>query len=84
MAPQILTRKEAAALRTNGFGKKHPVRQMIETLKPGEILRVQRSEFDWKKRTPNYFCIRVGRASNSTFKVSNEVGRTGWLIERLT
>lgn len=82
MAIHLLSAKEAATHRKVSLGKKHPARQAIEALKPGQILRIGREDFTWKKKTPNFFCLQITKATGARFKTENEVGRTGWIVTR--
>ena len=54
--PTKLKPEEAKNLKLVPFGKKHPVRAMLETLEAGEMLRINKEDFHWKKTTPNFFC----------------------------
>lgn len=82
MTVHLLTAKQAATHRTVSFGKKHPVRQALEALKPGQILRIGREDFTWKRKTPNFFCLQISAATGAVFNIENEVGKTGWIVTR--
>ena len=83
MPTQKITREEAEKLRLLPFGKKHPIRILIEELKPGELLRISRQDFNWKNRTPNYFCNQITKHSRAKFKMHKIAGKIGWVVERL-
>ncbi len=83
MAIHQLTPNEAATYRKVPFGRKHPVRQALEALKPGQILRIGREDYKSGRRTPNFFCRQISKATGAHFKVENEVGRTGWIVTRV-
>ena len=83
MATKFKSKADAAHLRLLPFGKKHAVRALIEELQPGELLRIGSEEFLWKRKTPNYFCQQISKATKAKFKVYKEFGKTGWVIERI-
>jgi hypothetical protein len=83
MNTEKITREQAAEMRLLPFGKKHPVRALIESLKPGELLHVSRSDFHWKRHTPNFFCRQISKSGKKKFAVLKKVDLSGWVIERL-
>ncbi len=83
MATQLIGQEEAEKLQLLPFGKKHPVRVMLEDLKRGQYLRISREDFNWKGKTPNYFCIRIAKVSKARFKIYKEAYRTGWVVKRV-
>ncbi|MES2620616.1 MAG: hypothetical protein V4615_07180 [Bacteroidota bacterium] len=82
MSTRIISREEAAKLRLMPFGKKHPVRILIEKLQPGQILHIDRTDFAWKRKTPNFFCRQISKTTKARFEVLKE-GKAGWVIERV-
>jgi hypothetical protein len=83
MATRLITKEEAANIRLLPFGKKHPVRILLEELKPGQLLRIGREDFLWKGKTPSFFCHQISKAGKAKFRVLKEVGKTGWVVERV-
>ena len=83
MPTQIISKEEAAAIRLLPFGKKHPVRALIEELQPGQFLRVDPQDFKWKGKTPNFFCLQISKAGKARFKTFKEPGKDGWVVERI-
>jgi hypothetical protein len=83
MATKKITREEAEKIPLQPFGKKHPVRILIEELKPGELLRIDRQDFNWKRHTPNYFCNQIAKRGKAKFKMLKIKTKTGWVVERL-
>ncbi len=84
MATQFITEDVAKQIRTLPFGKKHPVRILLEEMEPGKILRISRQDFSWKRKTPNMFCLEIAKRSKAKFKVRKEHGNTGWVVYRLS
>ena len=82
MATRIINKEEAETLQLLPFGKKHSVRALIEQLKPGQMLHVDRTDFTWKRKTPNFFCRQISENSKARFKVYKAKGKTGWVVER--
>jgi hypothetical protein len=83
MATQIISKDEANVISTLPMGKKHPVRILIEALKPGEILRIDRADFTWKRKTPGIICRAISRSTKAKFRVFKQPNKAGWLVERL-
>jgi len=79
---KIITQQEAEGLGKRPFGKKHFVFALIESLKPGEQLHVTRQDFNWRKKTPNIFVLRIMKTTSKKFSVSNTRDRSGWIVER--
>lgn len=83
MPTQKITREQADKLLLLPFGKKHAVRLLIESLLPGELLEISRADFNWKGKTPNFFCKQIEQHSKAKFKIDKIRGKTGWVVERL-
>ena len=83
MATQFITEDAAKLIRTLPFGKKHPIRILLEEMEPGQILRISRQDFAWKGKTPNLFCREISKRTKAKFKVRTEHGKTGWVVWRL-
>lgn len=83
MATQFITEDDARLIRTLPFGKKHPVRILLEEMEPGQILRISRQDFNWKGKTPNLLCLQIAKRTKAKFKVRKEHGKTGWVVWRL-
>ena len=83
MPTQKITREQAQRLLLLPFGKKHPVRLLIESLQPGELLEISRVDFNWKGKTPNFFCRQIEAGTKAKFKIDKIRGNTGWVVERL-
>jgi hypothetical protein len=83
MATGIISKEEAGAMRLLPFGKKHAVRILIEQLKPGQMLKVERGDFSWRGKNPNFFCRQVSKSTKAKFQVMKMPGNTGWVVERL-
>lgn len=78
-----ITREQAERMRLQPFGKKHQVRIWIESLQPGELLQVSREDFNWRHRTPAYFCNEISKTKRWKFKVWKMYPFIGWVIERV-
>ncbi len=83
MESRKITAEEAKNLNVVDLGKKHPVRALLETLEPGEMARISRKDFNWRKRTPNFFLRQITAATQRKFTIKKETGKTGWLVERV-
>jgi hypothetical protein len=79
-----ITREQAAAMQLFPFGKKHPVRALIESLEPGELLHISRGDFIWKRHTPNFFCRQISKRGKKRFRMLKKSDRTGWVVERIS
>lgn len=74
---------EAQALGVVPLKRRHHIRNMIETLQPGELLHITRHDFTWKKRTPSYFCNQITKATERKFAVMKARNNQGWVVERV-
>jgi hypothetical protein len=83
MATKIISKEEAEGMELMPFGRKHPVRILIEALKPGELLIIDRADFVWKGKTPGIICRAVSKITRAKFKVLNQRYRKGWVVMRL-
>ena len=83
MESRKITPEEAKNLNVVSFGRKHPIRALLETLEPGELARISRKDFNWRKRTPNFFLKQLTAATGRKFTIKKELGKTGWLVERV-
>ena len=83
MKSRKITAEEAAQLSLVPFGKKHPVRILLESLENGEIAYISREEFRWKHHTPSFFLKELSKREARKFTIKNETGRGGWVVERV-
>ncbi len=80
---KIITKEEAEKLQLQPMGKKHPIRGKIEMLKVGQLLKVSRIDFRWKRHTPARFCRAIEKQGDKLFRVYKIGGDTGWVVERV-
>jgi len=83
MATQLISREEAAALGALPFGKKHPIRILIEKMKTGETLKIDKADFTWKRKTPNIFCLPLMKKTKAHFEMEKLPKKAGWLVTRV-
>ena len=83
MPTHLINKEEATGLRLLPFGKKHPVRILIENLKPGQMLRIGREDFLWKRKSPQFFCNQISKSTKARFQIFKEAGKAGWVVERI-
>lgn len=74
---------EARKLGGRPLGKKHHVRTMLETLEQGEFLHITREDFNWKRRTPMFFCNQITKATDKKFNIVKTTNNRGWVVERV-
>ena len=82
MASKKLSPEEMASVERLPFGRKHSIRIMIERMQPGDMLRIEREDFQWKKKTPGLFCAQISKRTKAKFDINKERGKTSWLVER--
>jgi len=82
MPTKKITKEEAEKMQLLPFGRKHPVRVLINELELGEYLLVSRADFRWKNHTPNLFCRQLMRASKKRFRTWKKADGLGWVIQR--
>lgn len=83
MPTRLVSQEEIAHITLLPFGKKHPVRLMIEKLQPGEMLEISKVDFHWKNRTPACFCKEIAKATKARFEIYKYRSNTGWLVKRV-
>ena len=83
MISRKITEEEAAQLNLITFGKKHPVRILLESLEKGEIAHISRDDFRWKHYTPNVFLKEIKKRTRRKFTILKEYNRSGWVVRRL-
>lgn len=83
MQSRKITEEEAAKLNLAPFGKKHPVRVLLESLEKDEIAHISRAEFNWKHATPNFFLKEIRAKTKRRFTIMNETGTGGWVVKRI-
>jgi len=83
MQTKILNEADLINVSLLPFGKKHPVRALLETMKTGQLLSISRQDFRWKKHTPNLFCKQISRNSEKKFEIWKLADRTGWVVKRI-
>ena len=78
-----LTKEEVEKITLLPFGKKHPVRVLLEQLPVGEFLNISRLDFNWRKQNPNYFITQIKKATGKKFTTYKNADRSGWVVERV-
>ena len=76
-----ITQEELAALRTGGGGNNSWLRDVLLSMKAGEIIQIDASE--WRaKRSPAELTGRIRRAANGkrNFIVKRILDGSGWVI----
>ena len=83
MPTQLINGEESKKLQLLPFGKKHSIRAMLEMMEPGQLLRISRDDFRWKRKTPNLFCLDIERKTGKKFRTFKERNTRGWVVERV-
>lgn len=78
-----LKKEDLAGMDVLPFGKKHPVRSLIEALEPEEVLRISRLDFNWHRQTPSRFCNEISKRTNKKFQIWKQTNRHGWVVQRI-
>jgi len=60
-----------------------PLRTALEHLAVGEILLVERKDWNQQKNGPTAMCTRIKKHSGMDYKVSVVASGEGWLVERI-
>ncbi len=79
---QKITDDKLSTLSILPFGKKHPVRASIEMLAVGENLRIHKSDFQWRRKTPGIFVKAIEKKTPKRYAIYKEAN-TGWVVKRL-
>jgi hypothetical protein len=86
MAVQKITEEEKQKLQLMPIGKRgrrHPVRHMLQTMAVNEIISVDKEDFKWKNRTPQFFISQLTRGSKKKFSLWAKQDGSGWVIQRM-
>ena len=77
-----LTKEEAEKIMLKGSGRSSPVMSMLQGMKAGEILFVERIDWNWK-RGPGILCKRLENTRGMKFTCKKALDGSGWVIERV-
>lgn len=75
-----ITKEEASSLLLRK-GRSSTVRTALLHLQPGEILMVDKKEWN-QKNGPGQTCTRITKSYGMKFKVNSIADGSGWVIER--
>jgi formate hydrogenlyase subunit 6/NADH:ubiquinone oxidoreductase subunit I len=65
------------------FGTKLFCTLALEQLPAGQLLHINRIEFNWKKRTPLYFINQITKATGKKFTIAETHNHTRWIVESI-
>ena len=85
MALKKITEEEKKQLQLMPIGKRgrrHPLRHMLQTMAVNEIISVDKEDFKWKNRTPQFFISQLSKGSKKRFSLWTKQDSTGWVIQR--
>jgi len=78
-----ITKAEAEQLVKRPDGKMSYVRGLLLTMKTGEVIILEKSEWKRKGQMPSTYCKWLGRKTTGAWKCETLMDGTGWVIERL-
>ena len=76
-----LTKEEAGKLVLRK-GSSSPVRTGVVHLKVGEILLIEKTDWN-QKNGPGQMCSRITKASGKEFSINAVADGSGWIVERM-
>jgi len=78
----MLTQEESDAIRKRGPGRGSYLRSLLMSMKPGEIVFVDRNDWHVKGRTPSDMCgrIRFSTKGRRLFECQTALDGSGWII----
>ncbi|MCX6353120.1 MAG: hypothetical protein NTX03_14865 [Bacteroidetes bacterium] len=82
MPTKFITKEEAAKLHLRPTGRKHPVHALIEQMKVGDILLIDKDDFKWKGRSPAIFYKKIVESRKGKFTCLKNIDG-GWVVERV-
>lgn len=78
-----LTREEADQIRITPDGKGSRTRKLLMSMEVGEIILLEPSDWNQKKRKPGTYCLQLGRDVKRKWNCGKAMDRPGWVIERV-
>jgi hypothetical protein len=78
-----LTKEEAQHIRTRPTGRSSPARTYILSMEVGDIILLEKKDWNQKYRQPSTFCRILERKTNRQWKCEAALDGSGWVIERL-
>ena len=64
-------------------GRRHPLRSILNTMAVKEIISVDKEDFKWKKRTPQFFITQLTKGGKKKFSLWSKQDGSGWVIQRV-
>lgn len=77
-----ITKEEKEKMLVQGRGRSSPVMSMLQAMKVGEILFVEKNDWKWQ-RGPGTICKRLEKNYGLKFKCNKVLDGSGWVIERM-
>ena len=63
-------------------GRRHPLRAMLQTMAVDEIINVDKQDFKWKNRTPQFIITSITKSGKKKFTIWTKQDGSGWVIQR--
>jgi hypothetical protein len=80
---KIISRKEAAKLKTTRSGNRSRVRAEVEAMEVGQILLLDKESWTRKTQAPNIMVRQIEGQLKRKYTCERVIDGSGWLIERL-
>ncbi len=78
-----LTREEANQLKWVPDGKSSYARTILMAMNKGEIILLEKKDWNQKRRTPGTYCLMLGRKTKREWTCRKLADGTGWIVERV-
>lgn len=78
-----LTKEEAEKISTRPAGRSSMARTYLLGMKVGDIILLERKDWNQKYRQPSTFCRILEKQTKRQWKCDTALDGTGWIIERL-
>jgi hypothetical protein len=80
---RIITKKEAAQMKTARNGKRSRVRAEVEAMEVGQILLLDKESWTRKTQVPNAMVRQIEQQLKREYTCARVIDGSGWLIERV-
>ncbi len=78
-----LTKEEAANIKVVPAGKGSLLRHQLVAMRVGEIVLVEKKDFNWKGKPLSTFIRRVEKTVNMKFTSGKALDDSGWVVTRV-
>lgn len=80
---RVLTEEEAAKIPSKPIGKHSRARIILLKMKPGEVILLEKSDWNRKYKSPSELISRMRKTDKVDFTIETALDGSGWIIRRV-